>query len=732
MLTWLSILLFATAGLNVLLGSVVLARDWRQLINRVFFTLTITVGLWDVGIGAFLLVEGNVAAFAWAKLFYASALLLVLLLVYFAQAFPGDKQLSPRLSVLLSLPVFILVMLLYIWPEFITESVIITEFGKSVSVDQTEYLVYSLVIIAYFAFSLFELFTKSQRLKGTYRRQAWWFFVAGTVTAAIGLWFDLFLPHWLGDYSLVWVGPLATTIFAISCAVSIIRHGLFDIRLATMRAIAYAMTIITLAALYFILAFVITNVFLGVRSDGSWVTSTVNVSVALVLAFIFQPIKQFFDKVTNAIFYHDTYNSSEFFAQLTKKISSINDLYELLRYAATDISSTLKAEFASFSVIETGHRPISSSVGKKMQLPADDLRMIDDYISQQDKIVITNELTATHQQHIKRMLDSHRIAVILPISSDEFFKAYLFLGDHLSSRFTTRDIKLLETISGELNIAIRNALSIHEVKELNAHLEQRINEATRELRASNAQLQKLDEAKDEFISMASHQLRTPLTSIKGYISMMADGDVGKVTEQQKHILDEAFVSSERMVRLISDFLNVSRLQTGKFFIEKRDSDLAKVVRQEIDSLEQAAKTRDLKFTVSVPKKMPLLSLDENKIRQVIMNFADNAIYYSKEKSTIKVSLKVDKKDVWFYVKDTGIGVPESEQANLFSKFFRATNARKHRPDGTGVGLFLAKKVIIAHHGEVLFESKEGKGSTFGFRLPIGMLRAANNADKLEK
>jgi signal transduction histidine kinase len=732
MLGWLPFLLFAAAGLNILLGSVVLARDWRQLINRVFFVLTITVALWDVGIGAFLLVQGNVAAFAWAKVFYASALLLVLLLVYFAQAFPGEKRLSPGLTVLLSLPVFALVLLLYTWPEFITQSVAVTEFGKSVTVNQVEYLVYSLVIITYFTISLFELFTKSRKLKGTYRRQAWWFFIAGAVTAAIGLWFDLILPHWLGDYSLVWVGPLATTIFAISCAVSIIRHGLFDIRLATMRAIAYAMTIITLAALYFILAFVIANVFLGVRSDGSWVTSTVNVSVALVLAFIFQPIKQFFDKVTNAIFYHDTYNSGEFFARLTKKISSINELYELLRYTATDISTTLKAEFASFSVAEKGHRPISSSVGKKMRLPVDDLRMLDDYISEQDKVVVTNELTAKHQQHVKKMLDSHRIAVVLPISYDETFKSYLFLGDHLSSRYTTRDIRLLETISGELNIAIRNALSIHEVKELNAHLEQRINEATRELRASNAQLQKLDEAKDEFISMASHQLRTPLTSIKGYISMMADGDVGKITEQQKHILQEAFVSSERMVRLISDFLNVSRLQTGKFLIEKRDTDRAKVVKQEIESLEQAAKTRDLKFTVSVPKKMPTLSLDENKIRQVIMNFADNAIYYSKEKSTIKVSLKADKKDVWFSVKDTGIGVPESEQANLFSKFFRATNARKQRPDGTGVGLFLTKKVISAHHGEVLFESKEGKGSTFGFRLPIGMLRAANDADQLKK
>jgi signal transduction histidine kinase len=101
-----------------------------------------------------------------------------------------------------------------------------------------------------------------------------------------------------------------------------------------------------------------------------------------------------------------------------------------------------------------------------------------------------------------------------------------------------------------------------------------------------------------------------------------------------------------------------------------------------------------------------------------MNFADNAIYYSKEKSTIKLSLSLDGQDVIFTVKDTGIGVPADQQASLFNKFFRATNARQQRPDGTGVGLFLAKKVIDAHNGTIIFESKEGKGSTFGFRLPL--------------
>jgi signal transduction histidine kinase len=313
---------------------------------------------------------------------------------------------------------------------------------------------------------------------------------------------------------------------------------------------------------------------------------------------------------------------------------------------------------------------------------------------------------------------SHRIELILPLIQSNAVIGYLCLGDHLTSGYTNRDIKALATISNELIIAIQNALAVEEIRELNATLQQRIANATKELRASNTILRQLDKIKDEFVSMASHQLRTPLTSVKGYLSMVLEGDVGKITDPQRKFLNEAFMSSERMVHLINDFLNVSRLQTGKFVIDKIPTDLSKVVEQEINSLKPNALARKLKYVYKPPKKFPILNIDEGKIRQVIMNFADNALYYSHEDSSIEIGLSIDDDEVSFTVKDTGIGVPVSEQAHLFTKFYRASNARKQRPDGTGVGLFLAKKVVEAHGGKVIFESVEGEGSTFGFRLPI--------------
>jgi len=370
-------------------------------------------------------------------------------------------------------------------------------------------------------------------------------------------------------------------------------------------------------------------------------------------------------------------------------------------------------------VVYTGEeRSEQIGTGKYSRISYKDVRWLDEAlgnsVTEPKVLAMLNE----EDESLRKMMVSHRIAMILPLQRQGVKMGYLFLGEHKRSHYNPRDIRVVWSLADELIIAIQNALTVEQIKELNGHLEQRVDAATKELRRSNAQLQKLDEAKDDFISMASHQLRTPLTSIKGYLSMMIEGDIGKITPEQTKVLNEAFMSSERMVRLISDFLNVSRLQTGKFVIEKHPVNLALLVQREIDSLTPNAMTRGMKFEYKKPKDIPLFDLDENKIEQVVMNFADNALYYSKDNGKITITLKKVGKYIEFIVKDNGIGVPEAEQAHLFNKFFRATNARRARPDGTGVGLFLAKKVIDDHDGEIIFESKEGKGSSFGFRLPL--------------
>jgi len=166
--------------------------------------------------------------------------------------------------------------------------------------------------------------------------------------------------------------------------------------------------------------------------------------------------------------------------------------------------------------------------------------------------------------------------------------------------------------------------------------------------------------------------------------------------------------------LISDLLNVSRLKTGKFIIEATQVDLVELVKQELHQLEEAASSRSLSLSFDFPKDFPTLMFDETKTRQVIMNFTDNAIYYTPAGGHITVRLVNNPSTIELRVEDNGIGVPKHEQHHMFTKFYRAGNARQARPDGTGLGLFMAKKVIVAQGGSFIFDSVEGKGSTFGF------------------
>lgn len=265
------------------------------------------------------------------------------------------------------------------------------------------------------------------------------------------------------------------------------------------------------------------------------------------------------------------------------------------------------------------------------------------------------------------------------------------------------DTRLLDRLGESIGVALDNKLLFEE----NHHV-------LHQLKQSNAKLRALDEAKDDFVSMASHQLRTPLTSVKGYTSMVLEGDAGPINDQQKKLLTQSFFSSQRMVYIIADLLNVSRLRTGKFIMDKRPVNLAEVVEQELQQLQDTAASRNLTLDYKKPKKFPEVMLDETKTRQIIMNFVDNAIYYTQAGGHIDVKLIDKPHSIELRVVDNGIGVPRSEQSHLFTKFYRAGNARKARPDGTGLGLFMAKKVIVAQGGVIIFDSKEGKGSTFGF------------------
>lgn len=328
------------------------------------------------------------------------------------------------------------------------------------------------------------------------------------------------------------------------------------------------------------------------------------------------------------------------------------------------------------------------------------------------------------KRHALRRYD---IAVVLRLVWQGNHCGYIVLGPPAErAAYATAQRATLAMIAQQCALTLMAQQCHNTTQQFQQQLTQAVDRATRQLRASNRRLRELDAAKDEFVSMASHQLRTPLTSVKGYISMVLEGDAGEINATQRTFLTEAFTSSERMVQLIGNFLNVSRIRTGNFTIDFHPGDVAALVAQSIESIQLIAERHHLRVDYRPREVIPPLLIDENKLRQVIVNYIDNAIYYSPGADVITVRLYT--KDGWVVctVQDHGIGVPQGEQRKIFTKFFRAHNAQLQRPDGTGIGLFLAKKIVLGHHGELIFHSREGQGSTFGFRLPIDRLAPHQN------
>lgn len=226
----------------------------------------------------------------------------------------------------------------------------------------------------------------------------------------------------------------------------------------------------------------------------------------------------------------------------------------------------------------------------------------------------------------------------------------------------------------------------------------------------------IDKMKTEFVSLASHQLLTPLTGIKWFIDLLLKGKAGKVNKKQKDFLSQVAISNERMIALVNDLLSVSHIETGvKFEIKKELVDISDIIHDSV--LENIDLANKKKVTVSICPKTPkslILNVDALKMRQVFNNLISNSIKYSKEGG--KVLVGCGKKKNILFVRDNGVGIPEGQHNRVFQKFFRGDNIITKDTSGTGLGLYIAKGIIDAHGGKIWFESKENKGTTFYIAL----------------
>lgn len=710
--------LTVTAIVNLLLAAVVFKNNSRSATNKIFGGLAIITSLWLVDI--YFSVDPSLFSheILWVRMSIFLAVLQIALFFLLAHTLPSTTVNLSRTKLRLLLLAVSLLMLDALSPYLFTKTQII---DKTIQATAGPGMVpFVLFALAFCVLALWTLFRKLRKSVGYIKEQYRFIFLG--ILIMLGLLFaTVLVPVAIFKNSLfVPLVPLYTIIFLGSTTYAIVAQKLFDIRAAVAKSVGYLLIIGSMSFVYAIGLFGVINVLFKGASHET-LRQVLSILLLTPLAVSFQYIKRFFDRVTNRLFYRESYDFQEVLDRTGNIVVANIELNNILNSTRSVLSEALKSSFIEFVLMREGKAYFETRHHLEPYL-----KNLEQQITEQRReLIVTDEM---HEQNrLREPLREAQVALSLRLRTQKQIVGYVLIGEKRNGEgYAYIDRRLLSIVANELAIAIQNALRFEEIQNFNLTLQGKVDEATHKLRKANERLKALDETKDDFISMASHQLRTPLTSVKGFVSLVLDGDAGGITKTQRKLLGQAFSGAQRMVDLISDLLNVSRLKTGKFIIEPVATDLSKTVDEEMGRLQEIAASRNLTLTYKKPEHFPTLMVDELKTRQVIMNFIDNAIWYTPAGGHVTVNL-VDQADaVELMVVDDGIGVPEAEKKHLFTKFYRAPNAQKARPDGTGIGLYLAKEVVSAQGGELIFKSQEGKGSTFGFRLEKAKLPVASS------
>jgi signal transduction histidine kinase len=233
------------------------------------------------------------------------------------------------------------------------------------------------------------------------------------------------------------------------------------------------------------------------------------------------------------------------------------------------------------------------------------------------------------------------------------------------------------------------------------------------------EVEKISQAKSEFISITSHQLRTPLSAIKGYLSMVLEGTYGGISERVRKVLENVYQSNERLIKLVNAFLDVSRIELGREELKLERVSIEDLISETISEIEIEAKKKNLYLKFERPKiALPKILIDRGRIKEVLMNILDNAIKYT-QKGGIDIKLQIVNGRLQIVVADTGEGLTKEEISRLFESFSRGTAGAKFWTEGVGLGLYVSRKFVELHGGKIWAESEgKGKGSTFYIELPM--------------
>lgn len=586
--------------------------------------------------------------------------------------------------------------------------------------------IYFLFLIFFISFSLYGAYLSYRALSyvSSQKKSQITYMLLGIFLSIIGGSTNYFL--WYGIPIRPYGNILAST-FVFLTVFAIMKHRLLDIKVVARRYAVYIASVVTI-----VIPAVAVQIFLKpyVGTYG-WL---VDIAILLAAISVFMPLKKYYYDFANHYLFSSLYDSRKVIRELSDKLRSTIKAEEVYHFISQTLTNAFHTRGIAILTYDEKKNVFFLMYQRDFEKCSKELTIsknLSSYLLRTDEPLLLNDLPdGVIKKAELDSLHSCGVAIMNPLNLKEKLIGIMLLSEKESNEvYNEEDIQVLNVVGTQAAIAIENAMLYEEARKFNITLQKKVAGATHKLKLQNEELQKLDNMKSEFISIASHQLRTPLTATKWALEFLAKGKKGKLTAQEKETIGDLRTSNERLIKLVNELLNVSRLEESRVRIEPKPTDLIVLLKALVHEFMPIAEKMNQRV-VEAYDTLPLINLDESIITKALHNFISNGIKYNKDGGKFVITAKKKDKEAVLTFQDHGIGIPKAEQSNIFKKFYRASNASASHTEGTGLGMYIAKSAIELSGGKVWFESTEGKGTTFTVTLPFSGSRAREGEKSL--
>lgn len=701
------ILLLFASFTNFFLGSAVLLYNPRKKINQIYFFLAFGLAVWGLGLAA-ILMSWNIDLFSRAGFSGAAILVSALLLFSFCINEP-EAKISKIKLIIPALLGFIFVILILITELVIKGSTFVN--NALGSVPGPLYLPFLLYAIFCVLGSVYILFRKFGKSTGLAREQIKYVFLGFALFAVPAIVTNGVLPGVFGISGLNKLGPAFSVFLLGAIAYAILEYRLMDINFVLRQG-----TLFTLIFAVIIFIFVLATSLFSKMLGGT--PAIVIPAVIITLGFI--PFKNFLEKIIDKFFFRSRYDFRTAMHDITGTFSKIEDLDTLLEEFLKKLIGYLKVPKAEIVLLlKKDHfiSRLSIGVGEQngLLLPKNNV-LVQHLEKHPDEILEKDYLAylAPKEEHRKdellklhKELDKLGYALAAPITVKRVIIGILFLGEKISRDiFSSQDVQLLDIVGRYAGPIIESARLYEQTQELN-----------KELKTAN-------EAKSHFITVVSHQFRTPLSAIRMNAELLEDNfkkqflSAADETESVQIIQERAIF----MVNMLENVFDTMAIDAHKVSVERKPAVIWEIFENVKKDLAKEIDKKRINFILDKsPELLQEIDIDIPKITKVVKILLENAVSYNKENGIIEVKMEKiieeGKRFIQCSMRDTGAGVPPEDAAKIFEKFYRSPNAMNLVPNGTGLGLFIAKNFVELHGGKLWAASQPGHGSTFYFTLP---------------